>query len=208
MFQKSYNQREIQVDGYRKYLGIHPYTAKTLQYHGKCLLKLQRYDHAIACCLVSYQMYLKVDGIGFTTMRVLSIYGKVMLSKGAVQEGIKKLKLAIQHGEELFGEHDCVAFCYEQLAKAKESINPKDSEISFLRAKALEIRTQFNRKIGNVKHKFSRLDSVNEEDSILKKTFKIFKKPDRSFSYIAIIMLIAVFFRFMLESINVSCDKL
>ncbi|XP_065669893.1 uncharacterized protein LOC105843251 isoform X1 [Hydra vulgaris] len=171
MFRKSLQQRKFQVEGYRKNLGIHPYTAKILQYHAECFLKLQEYNNAALCCLVSYQMYLKIEGIALTTMKVLSIYGKVLINKGAVQNGIKKLQLAIQNLEDLFGEHDCVASCYEQLADAEEKINPNNNNILALRLKASEIRKQFNEKIigmdtYNSVEKFS---SSNSKTSVLSK---------------------------------------
>lgn len=143
---KEYNasilERKRQIDGYRHLLGVHPYTAKTLNYQGQCYAKLGEYSKAIDCCLASYQMVRQLNGEGVETMRVLSTYGKVLLKAGLIERGIQKLEYALVVGENALGEHDSTAWCYEQLATEKSN-QGFDVEAEDLKNKAIAIRRQF-----------------------------------------------------------------
>lgn len=194
---KSIEERDIQIDGYRQHLGIHPYTAKAMHYQGQAYAKVNEYVTGMNCCLVSYQMYRNLQGIGVDTMRVLSTFGKILLKAGRFRQGIVNLEKAIIDGENVLGEHDRVAWCYQQLAAAKLTLNNDPQEVERLKQKADEIKKQYRKNSNMEIHskyvfQFSQdeidINCLQEEDSSETDYFK----------YIVLIMILAVIVRVLL----------
>lgn len=146
VFSLSLQERQCQLDGYRKLLGVHPSTAKCLHYLGLAHLKIGLFVDAQTCCLVAHQMYQKLYGSGVQTMTVFSDYGRVFLEFGKIELGVKYLEKALIDAENILGEHERVAWCYEELAAAKQKLFKDSEEVEMLRNKAEEIREQYRRK--------------------------------------------------------------
>lgn len=145
-FSESLQERQFQLDGYRKLLDVHPSTAKCLHYLGLAHLKIGLFRDAQTCCLVAHQMYHKLYGSGVQTMTVFSDYGRVFLEFEKIELGVKYLEKALIDAENILGEHERVAWCYEELAAAKQKLFKDSEEVEMLRNKAEKIREQYRRK--------------------------------------------------------------
>ena len=191
MYSESVSQRNVQVEGYRKHLGVHPYTAKCLHYHGQGHSRVEMFSSAIDCCLIAHQMYLKLNGDGVQTMRVLSTYGKVLIKSGKIRQGISTLERALHSGETILGEHERVAWCYEQLAQAKMSFSRADADK--LKQKAFEMRRKFQIKTLLANRKIYSLQLSVEEV----KNYHLFKGEEADDCYYVPFIFIFMFLAFM-----------
>ena len=144
-FAESLLERQQQLEGYRKILGVHPLTANCLHYLGLAHLKIGLLCDAQTCALVAYQMYQKLYGYGMEAMTIFSDFGKAFHEFGNITLGVKYLEKAVRDAENVFGEQEQVASIYEELAAAKEELFQDLEEIQSLKNEANQIRKQYQR---------------------------------------------------------------
>ena len=144
-FAESLLERQQQLEGYRKILGVHPLTANCLHYLGLAHLKIGLLCDAQTCALVAYQMFQKLYGYGMETMTIFSDFGKAFHEFGNITLGVKYIEKAMRDAENVFGEQEQVASIYEELAAAKEELFQDLEEIQSLKNEANQIRKQYQR---------------------------------------------------------------
>ena len=128
------------MEGYRRLLGVHPSTAKSLHYLGLTHLKSGFFQDARTCCLVSRQMYQRLYGAGVETMTVFSDYGMVLFEHKKTELGIRYLEKALRDVDNISQETERFAFCVEKVAAAKQALFKKSVEVDNFKNKTGEFQ--------------------------------------------------------------------
>ena len=137
---ESLRERQLQMEGYRRLLGVHPSTAKSLHYLGLTHLKSGFFQDAQICCLVSQQMYQRLYGAGIETMTVFSDYGMILFEHKKTKLGIRYLEKALRDVENISQETERVPLCVEKLAAAKQALSKDVAEVENFKNKAGEFQ--------------------------------------------------------------------
>ena len=145
-YDKSIQERKIQLEHYKKVLGLHPYTAECLRYLGEAHSKADSFVRAQKIFEEAYNMHQKLKGPGVETMTVLAMLGDNFLRAGQVKEGIQYFEMELTDGENILGEHYRLVWCYELLGKAKQKLFGDTKQVEDLRKKVQHVRKQYDEK--------------------------------------------------------------